>query len=113
MKKQKITARQGDVWLRQIDRLPAGAKEVKIKNGKIVLAWGELTGHHHRIDVAEGEAREFSLASAHAAVRRFLKVVSEATVRHEEHAPIPLPSGVYEIVIQREYAPDAIRTVAD
>jgi hypothetical protein len=102
--------RQGDVLIRRVSRLPKGSKDVTPK-GRVVLAHGEVTGHAHAI--AEGEASEFSLADAGAAVRRFLKVVSEATVRHEEHAPIPLPSGIYEIVIQRDYAPDAIRSVAD
>ncbi|MGH9523996.1 MAG: hypothetical protein ACRD3E_15850 [Terriglobales bacterium] len=32
---------------------------------------------------------------------------------HEEHAPIVLPPGDYEIVRQREYSPEEIRNVAD
>lgn len=102
--------RQGDVMIRQVRSIPKAAKDATPK-GRIVLAHGELTGHAHAI--AEGEAREFTLADAGTAVRRFLQVVSEATVRHEEHAPIPLPPGNYEIVQQREYTPEAIRNVAD
>ena len=102
--------RQGDVLIRQVAKLPGGAKKVKV-GGRIVLAYGEVTGHAHAI--APGEAAEFSFAAAGGIVRRFLKVVQEATVHHEEHAPIPLPAGVYEIVQQREYTPEAIRSVAD
>lgn len=102
--------RQGDVMIREVAAVPSGAKEVKTTD-RIVLAYGEVTGHAHAI--APGEATEHSLADAAGIVRRFLKVVSEATVRHEEHAPIPLPAGVYEIVQQREYTPEAIRNVAD
>jgi hypothetical protein len=102
--------RQGDVLIRRVSRLPNGSKDVTPKS-RIVLAHGEVTGHAHAI--AEGEAREYSFAGAAGIVRRFLKVVSEATVRHEEHAPIPLPSGLYEIVQQREYHPEEIRNVAD
>ena len=102
--------RQGDVLIRTIDAIPVGAKDVTPKD-RIVLAYGEVTGHAHAI--APDEAREFSLADAAGAVRRFLNVVSLATVRHEEHAAIPLPPGAYEIVIQREYHPEEIRTVAD
>ena len=77
-----------------------------------MLAHGEVTGHAHAIDVAEAE--EFTMAEAAGAVRRFLKVFATGgTVRHEEHAAIPLPAGVYEIVQQREYSPEEIRRVAD
>ncbi len=103
--------RQGDVGIVRIDQLPAGATDVTPED-RIVLAYGEVTGHAHAI--APGEAREYSMAQAGTAVRRFLTVVGNAaTVRHEEHAPIPLPPGVYEIVQQREYTPEAIRNVAD
>ena len=103
--------RQGDVLIRQIVSIPSSAKYVTPK-GRIVLAHGEVTGHAHAI--AEGHAREFSLAGAAGVVRRFLNVISKnAEVRHEEHAPIPLPPGFYEIVQQREYTPEAIRNVAD
>jgi len=102
--------RQGDVMVRKVSKLPKGATEVKTK-GRIILAHGEVTGHAHAI--AEGEAQEFTMADAAGAVRRFLKVVSEATVRHEEHAPVPLPPGVFEIIQQREYFPGELRNVAD
>ena len=103
--------RQGDVLIRQIDNIPSKANDVT-PEGRIVLAHGEVTGHAHAL--AEGCAREFSLTDAAGAVRRFLAVVSKgAEVLHEEHAPIPLPPGFYEIVQQREYTPEAIRNVAD
>lgn len=81
--------RQGDVLLRQVSKLPAKATSVK-NEGRIVLAQGEVTGHAHAIDAAEAE--EFTMDEAAGAVRRFLKVFSlGGTVRHEEHAAIPLP----------------------
>lgn len=103
-------SRQGDVFLVKVARLPKGAKDVTPK-GRIVLAFGEVTGHAHAI--AEGETREFSYADAGNVVRRFLEVVGEAHVKHEEHGVIPLPPGFYEIIGQREYSPQEIRRVAD
>lgn len=102
--------RQGDVMIRQVSRIPRSA-QAKENSGRIVLAYGEVTGHAHAI--APNEAVEFTMADAAGAVRRFLKVTSEATVKHEEHAPIPLPAGLYEIIQQREYSPSEIRNVAD
>lgn len=104
--------RQGDVLIRRIDSLPAAAALEKNDNGRVVLAYGEVTGHAHAI--AENEASSFSMASAAGVVQRFLAVASGgATLRHEEHSAIELPPGIYEIVQQREYSPEAIRNVAD
>lgn len=103
--------RQGDVLISQLAQLPASAQPVE-NTGRIVLAHGEQTGHAHAIDVAE--AQEFTMKDAAGAVRRFLKVFDlGATVKHEEHAAISLPPGIYEITTQREYTPEAIRNVAD
>lgn len=104
-------ARQGDVMIRSVGRIPSSATEVK-NEGRIVLAYGEVTGHAHAI--ALDEAQEFTFADAAGIVRRFLKVFDKgASVKHEEHATIPLPPGMYEIIQQREYTPEAIRNVAD
>lgn len=104
--------RQGDVLIRQVKVLPNNATPVDNKKlGRIVLAYGEVTGHAHAI--ALDEAVEYTMERAGEAVRRFLSVLTGASVKHEEHATIPLPPGVYEIVQQREYTPEAIRNVAD
>lgn len=103
--------RQGDVMVRKVDSMPAEATEVK-NESRIVLAHGEVTGHAHAIGIEE--AQEFTFADAAGIVRRFLKVFDKgAKLKHEEHATIPLPPGMYEITQQREYSPEEIRNVAD
>lgn len=102
--------RQGDVLLRQVAQLPTEAVPVA-NDSRVVLAHGEVTGHAHFVDAAG--AREFRLAEAAGMVRRFLKVAGGATVVHEEHGAIPLPPGIYEILQQREYSPEEIRSVQD
>lgn len=102
--------RQGDVLLKQVAQLPVEAVPVA-NTERIVLAHGEATGHAHTTDATA--AAEFTLAEAAGVVRRFLKTVGSATVTYEEHAAIRLPPGIYEIVLQREYSPEAIRHVAD
>lgn len=102
--------RQGDVLLKQVAQLPAETTPVENAE-RIVLAYGEATGHAHTVGAAAAE--EFTLAEAAGVVRRFLKVVGNAVVTHEEHAAILLPPGIYEIVAQREYSPEAIRRVVD
>lgn len=105
-------ARQGDVWIEAVDRLPQGVKlqEVAPEQGYVVLAYGEVTGHSHRI--AAGPA--VRLLAVPGLDDRFLEIGGDgAEVRHEEHAPIPLPPGRYRVRIQREYVPGAIRWVVD
>lgn len=104
--------RQGDVLIRSVSSLPNDATVVDNTNlGRIVLAYGEVTGHAHAIHLEE--AIEYTMEQAGKAVRRFLSVSSTAHVKHEEHATIPLPTGIYEIIQQREYTPEAVRNVAD
>lgn len=99
--------RQGDVLLIPANDLSA-SHEVPRENGRIVLAHGEATGHAHAIE--EPRARLFEEPKSG---RRLLRLVTESFLRHEEHAPITLPPGDYEVIRQREYTPEEIRRVAD
>lgn len=101
--------RQGDVLLRQVRALPEEATKIPA-SGRIVLAHGEVTGHAHAIEA--GQAEEYQTSSKDS-VQRFLRVMEHADVTHEEHATVPLPAGIYEIVQQREYTPQAARAVVD
>jgi hypothetical protein len=96
--------RQGDVFLISTSELPAKGRLER----KPVLAEGEVTGHAHRLE-DPASARVFSVGSG-----LFLEVLAEtATIIHEEHGPVTLPRGGYEIRIQREYSPEEIRRVVD
>jgi hypothetical protein len=96
--------RHGDVLIAATERIPGSAK----KRPRCVLAEGEITGHSHCIAEA-GAAELFSLGN-----ELYLSVVAEqATVVHEEHAPIHLPRGTYRVWRQREYSPAEIRAIRD
>jgi len=104
--------RQGDVLLIPIDpsRLPVRrAPQNRDERGRLVLAHGEATGHAHVVTAATAEL----LADADEIDRRFLLLTAEALLTHEEHAPIPLPVGAYQVIRQQEYTPSAIRDVTD
>ena len=105
--------RQGDVLLIKVDTVPQNAKPAK--GGPVVLAYGELTGHAHEIKAKH--AKLFERAGD-----RFLRLEKAAVldhtqhgivVKHPDHNPITLPSGVYRVVRQAEYSPEEIRNVAD
>ena len=96
--------RHGDVLIARVAALPHGAE----RRATPVLVRGEVTGHSHRL--AEPGTAELWERHGHI----FIQVVAEAaTVIHEEHRPITLPRGIYEVWQQREYTPAAIRTIAD
>ncbi len=100
--------RQGDVLLRRTDRqLTKRHRRVPRDQGRIVLAYGEATGHAHAI--AEPHVELFDLSG-----ERMLQVDAPANLVHEEHDDIALPAGLYEVVQQREYDPDqGSRSVLD
>ena len=96
--------RHGDVFIATVDAIPSAA----VRQPNCVLAYGEVTGHSHRIDqpgVAELWEHKEVL---------YLRVLGRsATVVHEEHKPITLPRGIYRVWQQREYSPQEIRRVMD
>ena len=104
MKTQKLY-RQGDVLFREISALPSATAKVR-ESGHIIE--GEATGHIHRVEtLTQAEVLEIENGL-------YLRVGEEGVrIIHEEHSPITLPAGDYEVIRQREYSPEAIRSVAD
>lgn len=99
--------RQGDIFLvKTAKKLPKDATKVEPTAKGNVLALGEVTGHAHAVD-----PKLSNLFNAKDA--RFMEVKEGARLVHEEHAPISLEQGMYEVRQQREYHPEAPRTVAD
>ncbi len=121
---QPMIYRQGNVFLiRQDAPIPADCRPVESERGRTILAHGELTGHHHSVDASVAQLFERSpMVAANAVSRaatmgladeRYLLISEPTALTHQEHAAIPLPAGVYRVTIQREYAPEGIRRVAD
>jgi len=97
MKTKRLVRRQGDVIIFKVEKLP---EELPAKEDDGVLAYGEVTGHAHRLD----NTAKFEKFGKAEAAKQYLKVIEGGlTITHEEHAPIILPDGDYEIVKQREY----------
>ena len=106
----KQLMRQGDVLLKPVEHVPANTRPVAREDGRLILAHGEATGHAHAI--AEESAE---LVSAEGAAELYLLVHGHQPVSlaHDEHDTIKVDPGAYEVVRQREYTPEQIRTVAD
>ena len=86
-------ARQGDLLIIRVSEVP---KDVKMSTDKI-LALGESTGHMHQTQ------NSLVFRNADNRVVQYLEIVDPDIIMHEEHAPIDLDSGNYQVVRQREF----------
>lgn len=115
--------RQGDVLIVPVKSIPNELRsEVR---GKVILAYGEVTGHHHRFEngnvtafFKEGDDNVMAGGTALRGTRtdvEFIRVgTGGAPLVHEEHDAISVPEGDYKIVRQREFdVMEGVRRVAD
>jgi hypothetical protein len=109
--KQQIY-RQGDVLLVRVDAIPQDATPCELAGDDVVLAYGEVTGHAHKLEAKT--VKPFAKGAVWSAdAERFIQALDGATLRHEEHSAVVLPPGNYRVIQQREYTPEEIRRVAD
>jgi hypothetical protein len=91
--------RQGDVGLRSVNHTLSLAKAKVLDH--LVLATGEITGHAHRVVAGVGgTARIVEDENG----TWYLQVEgAPATIVHEEHQPLTVEPGIYQVIRQREY----------
>lgn len=108
MKTKKSTGlmmhRQGDVLFVKVEALP---DDVRLRGSDIIVE-GEVTGHAHRL--TQGRILEGTRGKLYLDI---LDTSQEAEVVHEEHHPVKLEPGYWEVIRQREYSPEEIRMVID
>lgn len=109
-KRGKRLLRQGDVLLVPVDELPQDSLAVDEDHAarEHVLAEGEATGHSHVLEGTDVRRVVLHRSQRWAPPLRWTYVVVEhdgAILKHEEHLPIPVEAGVYEVRRQREYQP--------
>ncbi len=113
-----VQIRQGDVLLvTTTHRITKEAKPVPRDRGRVVLAYGEVTGHAHALDGALTELFEERDGAL------YLRLGAGDELRHVdslesfgptgEHGSQTLAAGTYRVIRQREYSPEQIRNVAD
>lgn len=136
--KKIISFRQGDVLtvLEKISVLPAGAVEIKTEAKRVVLAYGEVTGHAHAIYEQIDATKMWAIGKV-----KYLEVMAHAMVmpgtvtsfigdggepqafgseprpgvalKHEEHTIHIIPPGLYKLPVQVEYTPAALQVTRD
>jgi hypothetical protein len=124
--------RQGDVLLVAVLGGLHRATAVARDNGRVVLAYGEVTGHSHaiaeptsrlmvldhRTEMAEAARALLAEVGLTTEIRDedvvgLLEVPVPAELLHEEHGAIELTAERYVVLRQKEYSPEAIRQVLD
>lgn len=98
--------RQGDILIVPVAEAPEGPRQAS-EHGRLILARGEVTGHHHSVACEAAEVID-------AAEGVFLRIMAATELEHQEHGSIVLAPGTYRVVRQREYQPGELpRQVAD
>ena len=96
-----ILLRQGDVALVPVSAIPQGAKDIT-PNNDVVLKYGEVTGHAHRIQIDKpGKLRVWD-----ANAERYLQVLEVVSLTHEEHSELVIVPGLYHVPDQVEWTDD-------
>ena len=112
---------QGDVLLERVDDAPASAPEPgKLvpphADGAVVLAEGETTGHRHAFYGGATLFRDDALARdvpSNLYLGHVLVAPGGALLRHEEHATLDVPAGLWRVRAQREHDAGEVRRVQD
>lgn len=117
MKTFQNCAAQGDVMLRRVDKIPAGAKPAAAVRGAFVVAHSE-TGHNHVI----AERPNVRLYDTENPLLSYLEVIeatdaAEVLLEHlrsfDTHETVKIPPGIFEVRRQREHTPEGWRRAQD
>jgi hypothetical protein len=105
------TARQGDVYITLLDKVPAGC--IQQKRWDLQLASGSTQGSRHILDSRKG-VKCYALQDATEFDGPVLSLEETRELTHPEHGNWILPPGIYGISYQRtQDALDQQRRVAD
>ena len=102
--------RQGDLLIKQIDKLPDGLKPSK----DLLLISGSTTSHDHKLTDGIVYHKEDGLLQGYFELKKKAKVVHRTKDdKQGEHKDIELPKGIYAFYRQREYLPEGYNIIQD
>jgi hypothetical protein len=112
--------RQGDVLVVRVAALPSRITPKARDAGRVILAYGEVTGHCHQVvgtHVLHYDAPDAATAAmallrdagypmtlTEANAPTFLDIADPATVEHDEHTAHTLPAGRYVALRQVQWS---------
>jgi hypothetical protein len=105
--------RQGDVLVTRVADKTKTGDLVPLENGRVVLAHGEQTGHHHSYVGGHGIAM-FRDTGLSANGPTFLKIDDQPKgLEHQEHGTIVTAPGTYRVLRQRQFMAGMAARVED
>jgi hypothetical protein len=107
-----IQHRQGDVLLFPIDKLPPGLTRIQPRNGRLVIAEGEVTGHAHVLELDQEQTNAELWLDEKAGVI-YARIMAPTPLTHEEHGAQTVQPGIYQSLPDWDYTPQALRRSAD
>ena len=90
--------RQGDILLIKRNGFEELDYKESISEKSDILIEGTLTGHHHRVINGSIWKQEINSQGVFA----YVLAKKNCVLIHDEHEPINLPEGIYEVRRQRE-----------
>jgi len=95
---------QGDVDIREIKSIPKSAKLLDTKT----VMYGEQTGHHHTFDgqvlvYEPTKDATIKVRNEHVSIQKYVLLVQDTKLIHQEHATQVIPKGTYAILQEREW----------
>jgi len=85
-------------WIRNGDVILTKVSEIKgkqVMKQEEILAEGEVTGHFHRL-----QSKQMLVSEQDG--QRFVELKEDGKLTHQEHDTLIIPSGKYQVLIQRE-----------
>jgi len=108
---------QGDILLERVNQAPVSGQILHAPDAEaLVVAEGELTGHHHKISGCATLYRDDALARDipdNLYIGHLQVEGTGARLEHDEHAPIDLALGTYRVRRQRQLEPSDIGIAGD
>ncbi len=117
--KQGDTIRQGDVLLVRVTKAVITTKHRKVphEGSRVILALGESSMHAHVFrDPGVCLLRSEGIGDAVVTVAALCDLLvegGELAPGKPRHDPVSVPPGTYRVVVQREWAGEEVRNVAD
>jgi hypothetical protein len=102
--------RQGDVLIWPVDTIPTAAAEVPAHGGRLIVAHGEATGHHHSFPHMRGAVL---FRDDGAGGTLYVKADAPVPVEHQEHSALTVTKGPSVVIRQRTFVAGVARRVVD
>jgi hypothetical protein len=101
--------RQGDVLIVSCDTIPDHVVPVASEKGRLIVAYGEATGHHHSFP----HRPEVTLFRDGTTGPFYVRADKPVALEHQEHSALTIQPGIYRVTIQRTFSAGMARKVID